>query len=37
MYPDGTKVREFEDGSMKKVFPDGRVEMINAGKNIKVK
>jgi len=28
LYPDGTKVREFEDGSIKKIHPDGKVEMI---------
>ena len=28
LYPDGTKVREYEDGSVKKVFPDGRQEMV---------
>jgi hypothetical protein len=27
IYPDGTKVREFEDGSVKKIFPDGKVEI----------
>jgi hypothetical protein len=30
IHPDGTKVREFEDGSVKKIHPDGRVEVTKA-------
>ena len=29
MYPDGTKVREYADGTIKKVNPDGKVETIH--------
>jgi hypothetical protein len=28
IYPDGTKVREYEDGSVRKIFPDGKYETI---------
>ena len=28
MYPDGTKVREYEDGTVKKILPNGKSEII---------
>jgi len=28
LYPDGTKVREYKDGTLKKVNPDGTCETI---------
>jgi hypothetical protein len=32
LYPDGTKVREFEDGTVKKIMPDGKVEIVQGNK-----
>jgi len=30
IYPDGTKVREYEDGSVRKIYTNGKYETIKS-------